>query len=252
MKSTLFLVLSVIGAFTSCTFAQSNSQISENNEKWEKPALRGSGAIHKVVRKVEGFTGIMSEVNADIFLTVGACSFEVTGQDNLTAALKTEVKNNVLHIWFDENVKIDYNKILKIKISAPAFESLSVAGSGSTTLNDKLASESFNLTMSGSGTVRIPKLSVQQFTSTLSGSGKFILGGTAETMHLTLSGSGIIETNLVTAGDVNAIISGSGQIFCKPSGDLNATISGSGNIRYRGKPRNVQTAINGSGTVEVE
>jgi hypothetical protein len=149
-------------------------------------------------------------------------------------------------------VKIDYNKILKIKISAPAFQSLSVAGSGSTTLNDKLASESFNLTMSGSGTVRIPKLSVQQFTSTLSGSGKFIVGGNAETMHLTLSGSGIIETNLLTAGDVNAIISGSGQIFCKPSGDLNATISGSGNIRYRGKPRNVQTAINGSGTVEVE
>jgi hypothetical protein len=71
-------------------------------------------------------------------------------------------------------------------------------------------------------------------------------------MHLTLSGSGIIETNSVMAGDVNAIISGSGQIFCKPSGDLNATISGSGNIRYRGKPRNVQTAINGSGTVEVE
>jgi hypothetical protein len=252
MKSTLFLVLSVIGTFTSCTFAQSNPQISENNEKWEKPALRGSGAIHKVVRKVEGFTGIMSEVNADLFLTVGACSFEVTGQDNLTAALKTEVKNNVLHIWFDEHVKIDYNKTLKIKISAPAFESLSVAGSGSTTLNDKLASESFNLTMSGSGTVRIPKLSVQQFTSTLSGSGKFILGGNAETMHLTLSGSGIIETNLLTAGDVNAVISGSGQIFCKPSGDLNATISGSGNIRYRGKPRNVQTAINGSGTVEVE
>jgi hypothetical protein len=245
MKSTLFLVLSALTTFSSCTFAQSNPQISENNR-------RGSSAINKVARNVEGFTGIQSEVNADLFLTVGAYSFEVTGQENLTAALKTEVKNNVLHIWFDENMKIDYNKTLKIKISAPAYQSLSVAGSGGTTLNDKLASESFNLTMSGSGTVRMPKLAVKQLTATLSGSGRFILGGNAETMNLTLSGSGGIETNMVTAGDVNAVISGSGQISCKPSGDLNATISGSGNIRYRGKPRNVQTAINGSGTVEVE
>ena len=252
MKSTLFLVFSVLTTFTSCTFAQSNPQIPENNEKWEKPALRGSSAINKVARKVEGFTGISSEVNADIFLTVGEYNFEVTGQENLTAVLKTEVKNNVLHIWFDEHVKIDYNKTLKIKISAPAYQSLSVAGSGGTILNDKLVSESFNLTMAGSGTVRMPKLSVKQLTATLSGSGRFILGGNAETMNLTLSGSGGIETNMLTVGDVNAVISGSGQIYCKPSGDLNATISGSGNIRYRGKPRNVQTAINGSGTVEVE
>ncbi|MEY4937502.1 MAG: hypothetical protein RIS64_3861 [Bacteroidota bacterium] len=252
MKSTLFLVVSVLTTFSSCTFAQSNPQISENNDKWEKPFVRGSGTINKVIRNVEGFTGIASEVNADLFLTLGTYSFEVTGQDNLTAALKTEVKNNVLHIWFDENVKIDYNKTLKIKISAPAYQSLSVAGSGAATLNDKLASESFNLTMAGSGTVRMPKLAVKQLTATMSGSGRFILGGNAETMNLTLSGSGGIETNMVTAGDVNAVISGSGQIACKPSGDLNATISGSGNIRYRGKPHNVQTSINGSGTVEVE
>jgi hypothetical protein len=207
---------------------------------------------NKIVRPVTAFTGIRSEVNADIFLTIGAHSFEVTGQDNLTAALKTEVKNNVLHIWFDEDVKIDYNKTLKIKIAAPAYESLSVVGSGSTILNDKLESPAFHLTMSGSGTVRMPKLAVTQLNVMMSGSGRFLLGGNAETMHLTLSGSGTIEANLLTAGNVNAIISGSGQIFCKPSGDLNATISGSGNIRYRGKPRNVQTAINGSGTVELE
>jgi hypothetical protein len=150
-------------------------------------------------------------------------------------------------------VKIDYyNKILKIKIAAPAFESLSLAGSGSTDLNDKLVNESFNLTMAGSGTVRLPKLAVKELTTTMSGSGRFVLGGSAQMMNLTLSGSGTIEANSVAAGDVNAVVSGSGQIFCKPSGELNATISGSGNIRYRGKPRNVQTAINGSGTVEVE
>jgi hypothetical protein len=197
MKSTLFLMLSVVAMFTNCTLAQSNPQISENNEKWEKSTVRGSGAINKVIRNVDGFTGIMSEVNADIFLTVGACSFEVTGQDNLTAALKTEVKNNILHIWFDENVKIDYDKILKIKISAPSYQSLSVVGSGSATLNDKLVNESFNLTMAGSGTVRIPKLAVKQLTTTMSGSGRFILGGSAETMHLTLSGSGAIEMRLL-------------------------------------------------------
>jgi hypothetical protein len=252
MKSTLFLVCCVYGTLTGCTFAQNNPKAVEKYEKWEKPTLRGTGPVNKAVRKLEGFTAVASEVNADIFLTVGACSFEVTGQDNLTKALKTEVRNHVLHIWFDQDVKIDYNKTLKIKIAAPSYESLSLAGSGSTDLNDKLINESFNLTVAGSGTVRLPKLAVKQFTATMSGSGRFMLGGSAGTMNLTLSGSGTIEANSVTAGDVNAVISGSGQIFCKPSGDLDATISGSGTIRYRGKPRNVQTAINGSGTVEVE
>lgn len=252
MKSTLFFALSLCGLFSSCTFAQSNPQILEKYEKWEKPTLRGAGATNKSTRKVENFTGVASEVNADIFLTVGAYHFEVTGQENLTAALKVEVKNNVLHLWFDQEVKIDYNKTLKIKISAPAYTSLSLAGSGSTDLNDALTSESFNLTMAGSGTVRMPKLAVKELNAALSGSGRFQLGGKADLMHLTLSGSGMMETAMVAAGDVNAVVSGSGQIYCKPTGDLNATISGSGNIRYRGKPRNVHTAINGSGTVEVE
>jgi hypothetical protein len=92
--------------------------------KWRRPCS------NRDPERQHGFHGIDLEIGADVEVTVGDNYFvEISAQQNLLPVLKTSVENGALRIYCDDN--IHSKEPIKIRVTAPAFDLLSIGGSGS-------------------------------------------------------------------------------------------------------------------------
>ena len=112
---------------------------------------------------------------------------------------------------------------------------LNVSGSGSIELN-ALHSPNFKADVQGSGFILVEELEADKSQLQLSGSGRMDIAGTTPTAELTLRGTGVIETTFLEATECIATLRGGGNLFCYPLKKLTATLSGTGFIHYRGTP----------------
>lgn len=208
---------------------------------------RGTGPARTEQRQASNFHAIDLNVAAKVEVSVSENYFvEVEAQENLLPILKTEVENGTLRIYFDENVS--YSKDLKIRISAPAFDAFTVAGSGELRVLSAIRSEKMDLVIAGSGDIYIPQGEFGTVKTTISGSGEVELGGKAERMYSEIAGSGDVNAKSFTINDLEASIAGSGSVTCDVARTLKADIAGSGDVFYSGNP-SVNADVSGSGKV---
>lgn len=210
--------------------------------------VNGSGPVKTESRSEADFHAIDLDVAGDVELRVAEqFSIEVQAQENLLPLLKTEVKNGSLHIYFSE--RVSHSENVKILVSGPAFDDLSVSGSGEITVVNLLQSERLNLSIAGSGDIKMPQGTIGALECSIAGSGGIELGGSANASEIHISGSGDVEAKQMTINDLRANISGSGSVTAHVVQVLKASISGSGDIFYSGDP-SVESSISGSGSVQ--
>ncbi len=106
------------------------------------------------------------------------------------------------------------------------------------------------LTRSGSGDVTVTGLTGDAFTVKSNGSGSVKASGNVGSLTATINGSGTGAMDDLTSDRAAVTINGSGQMVVQPRQSLTGRINGSGEIRYVGKPVQVSSAINGSGSIE--
>ncbi len=210
--------------------------------------VRGEGPLKTETRDVRDFHAVDVALPGQIEISVSDhFSVDVQAQENLLPLLKTEVENGELKIYFDQNVS--EVKDLKVRISAPAFDGLSLAGSGTMKVLTPLHSEQLELSIGGSGTIDLPQADVNNLKCSIAGSGDLHVGGKAEAVEYSIAGSGDIAAKALLANTGKAAISGSGTVTCNVAQTLKAEIAGSGDIYYTGSPA-VDTDIAGSGKVK--
>lgn len=161
--------------------------------------------------------------------------------------IKLDVKSNIWHVNFENNVK--NAKPVKVYITMPNLIEATVSGSGNLETTGKFTGVNhLEAWVSGSGDVNV-EVDAKTVEGGISGSGKIELKGTAGEMDMSISGSGNIQAADFEVGIIEIAISGSGnaKVFAKES--LQASISGSGNIRYRGEAAKVKARVSGSGNV---
>lgn len=210
--------------------------------------LRGRGADVTETRAITGFNSIDLSVSANIEFTAdSAYFFEITGQENILSALKSEVRGEVLKLFFNANVW-DYHRV-KIRIHAPYLSGLAISGSGQIVSTNTFVTNQFDVRVSGSGNVELVGMTANAVSADISGSGDISFGtGTCNTEQFTISGSGNIESGNFVCGTAFAKISGSGDMVLNLTDQLDANISGSGNIKYRGRPV-INSKNSGSGRI---
>jgi hypothetical protein len=246
----------------------------------------------RVTRNVDNFNKISFRVPGTVYLKQGSPQkVELEGDQDILKEIETEVEGTRLVIgkegkWFNW----DWNDDSKIKvyITVPNIEGVSVSGSGTVQGQNKITANDLDLNVSGSGSLLLDidasgsvegdvsgsgeinlKGKCKSFDSDVSGSGKVDLSLTVmNTADFSVSGSGKIEAD-GTASDVKATISGSGKVLAanmetnrcevriSGSGDveinvkneLDANISGSGTVGYKGNPGKINSHSSGSGKV---
>lgn len=212
-----------------------------------------SGVAQKQTRNVGRFEGVNLGMAANLYVKQGnTSSVVIEASEDALAQIETEVKGGILVIKQDNDWNWWKNwkaKNVKIYITNPTFEHLSVSGSGKIQGENSLQSKTMYVGVSGSGEVNLDIKTVD-LESKISGSGNMNLKGSARNTQLSISGSGKLDAENLASENCEVRISGSGNCRVQVHNSLDSRVSGSGNIYYRGNPVKLSNKTSGSGSIK--
>ena len=192
---------------------------------------RSRGPSRSETRDVGEFASIDMKGAARLEITVGKSeSLTIEGRSSSIERVETEVRHNTLFIeskprdWFMSNNR----RRITLKITLPRLESLEVEGG-----ND------VRLTGFDGGESRIHA----------AGAAHILADGRLDELTVRMSGAGHGDFSRLVAGNTKVIVEGVGSVIVHPKDTLDATMNGVGAILYTGNPREVNTRMNGLGTI---
>jgi hypothetical protein len=192
--------------------------------------IRGNGILRTETRDLPSFETITCDGSYEILVEYQAKqSFTLDADENLLPLIKTEVKNNSLHVYTESNLQP--SKEIRIIAGVPKLSEFSVQGFVQGEINS-IDSTSFFVDIKGSSKLR--------------------LSGKTTELKINISGSSNIDASSLPSEKTKVRIYGSGDIHVYTTNMLDAQINGSGTVKYRGTPQNVTQGINGSGKIEKE
>jgi hypothetical protein len=249
-------------------------------------------AQNRETRNVGSFTKINFRLPGTVYLKQGSPQkVEIEGNKEVLKKVEFEVEGSKLVIGHEgkwSNWDSDDDNEIKVYITVPNLDGVSVSGSGSVVGETKFSTGNMDLNVSGSGSLSMDVDASGDIEANVSGSGGIDLKGRCESFDSDVSGSGRVNMSLAIKGladfsvsgsgkiegggnadVVKTSISGSGKVLCADletnrcevrisgSGDveinvkneLDANISGSGTVAYRGNPSKVNSHASGSGKV---
>ena len=212
----LLLVAACAGLLSSC-------------DGGEDRAVRGPSRTE--TREVGAFSAVEMSGAARLEITVGQPeSLVLEGRASSVERVQTEVRHNTLFIeskprdWFMSSNR----RRITIKISVPRLESLQVEGGNDVRLTGFDGGES-NIQASGAAHI-------------------FAEGHLAE-LSVRMAGAGHGDFSRLVADEAKVVVEGVGSVIVHPKDTLDATMNGVGAILYTGSPREVNTRMNGLGTI---
>jgi hypothetical protein len=203
------------------------------------------------VRNVSSFTGIKVSGGIDLYLSqsdnysVAVSANEEKYRNNI----KTEVKNGILVIWYDNDRKLNAgNKNLRAYVSFKDIESLEASGACDVDINGTLSANTMFLKLSGAceikGTVKISNLTLE-----LNGASTAKVDGTAQNLKLNASGASDVKNFDFSVENCVAEISGASDVRISVTNSISASASGASSFRYKGSPERKDIATSGASSI---
>lgn len=189
------------------------------------------GDIRTETRLVGQFDAIEMDGSARLEIAVGESeSLTINGSDKSVEHTSTDVRGNTLHIktsskdwgWNGKRSRII------VKIGVPHLSALRLQGG-----ND------VRLTGFKGGTTRVD----------VDGAARLHASGELDELTVEMEGAGFADLADLVATDAHVTVDGIGQVIVHPKETLDATMNGIGAIHYIGNPRQVNTHMNGLGTI---
>jgi hypothetical protein len=191
-------------------------------------------------RTVSNFSGINMSTLGRVLLTQGDSeSLSIEGRDNLVPLIKTEVRDGVLYIYMDENIKLllgnNDKDLLTFTIALKDLSSLSVSGLADVEMGT-LTTSGLAVTMSGAGQFKLDQLSAESVNINLSGVGNVDISGEVTQETIEISGAGSVNAADLKCQTANVTIPGLGGATVWVTDSLTGNISGGGSVSYYGNP----------------
>lgn len=232
------------------------------------------GIDHSEVREVGHFRAVASSLPANVYyVQADKQEVRVETTEELAPKVLTTVEDGKLSLKLESG---RYPKlILRVVVSSPDIEKLSVSGSGNLfhegvlhasgslalkvsgsgdIVTGEIDSRDFEAQCSGSGSIRADKLACDDFDGQVSGSGTIHVGiVSCDDFEAGVSGSGGFSVDRLTStGGASVRVSGSGDVLLREAtidGNMDLKTSGSGDITVNGSCHDLTAAISGSGDI---
>jgi hypothetical protein len=187
-----------------------------------------SGDVVTESRPVTGFTAVELSGAGEVTIDqTGSESLTIEADKKFLPLLTSEVSGGTLRLGTRRNAMMINRDAIKYRVTVKDLTGLTITGSGSMT---------------------VAKVSTSELRSRISGSGTITVAGTTDTQRVDISGSGSLRAGDVASKAATVDISGSGDTVIQVSDSLDVRISGSGSVRYRGNP-SINEHISGSGNL---
>ena len=214
--------------------------------------IRGNSEAKTEDRHLASTSFNRIEINApvDAHITIGGSpSMELDGPSNILPYIRSEVRNNTLRIFTDENTHLETRNNVSATINLPELRGIDVSGAGNHDIVGIINSEEFSLESSGASKLKIADLQVRNMSVELSGASNVNIGnGSVEHGSYDISGSGNIRAYGVTHHSAEFDISGAATAELTVTDNLDADISGAGSVRYKGHPQ-IRKDVSGVGHI---
>lgn len=209
-------------------------------------------AIQRETRSIGAFTEVSLGGSARVVLKQGSPqSVVVEASPEALAEFETVVKGQQLSLANRNRGNMGSYKDrgpVTVYITAPSLAALRVGGSGKMEVEGPLKADAMTLTVSGSGSLRVPQLAASSLETTVSGSGDLAVGGQSPRLTVRVSGSGSLKARDLKAETCEARLSGSGDARVYASRTVDASISGSGSVYVAGGAQ-LSSSVHGSGRI---
>jgi len=206
---------------------------------------------NKEERKLPEFHELNLAMSADLVLTQGSNQkVEIVASDKILKLIETEVNNGALTIKWTNNFVTQTGDI-KIYITMKNITSIRISGSGDILGKGVISAGDINLSISGSGNLKMENLKAESIKSAISGSADITLGGNQPALKLevSISGSGDFSAEELPVKNIEVGLSGSGNCRINATESIKVRISGSGDVYYRGSAT-IDAKVSGSGSVQ--
>lgn len=209
--------------------------------------IRGKGDLVTEVRNVKNFHAVDIATSGQLELRVDSVfHVEVTCEESIIPYLETIEDHGVLKIHFDRDVYDVDN--LKVIVSAPSWDGIEISGSMDVDVPDAITGDVLDLSISGSGDIKVFHADFNTIKARITGSGDISIDGVADDLDCSITGSGNFDALGCPVLTAKITISGSGDARVDVNETLDVTITGSGNVEYRGDAQ-VNANVSGSGRV---
>lgn len=196
------------------------------------------------------FTEVDIDIRADTYISQGnEYEVRIVASENIINDIHVEVRQGELNIYTSGGCVTETEGKIKVYITAPNFEKLSLNSSGSISNESFLDLNDLSIYVNGSCDVDLDNIAVDDYDLFVGGSGDVRLQGeTADQGSILMSSSGNVNvSNLYTNTlDIEIKSSGDAEVFVNAS--IEATLSGSGNLTYQGNP-SISSIVTGSGKI---
>jgi Putative auto-transporter adhesin, head GIN domain len=204
-------------------FAADDSQ----NGSMSTTDIGGSGIAATQRRTVPSFTAVDLAGSNAVTVSIGERqAVVVRADDNLIDFVTTDVQRGILVLGTAGSFTA--RSPMTVDVTVPTLDTV---------------------VLSGSGIVIVEGMTGEHVAVRVPGSGVLGMSGTVERLDVSLSGSGDVRLQELIARDVAATLSGSGRLQVHATRSLDASVPGSGVIMYDGEPTSVTSDVSGSGVI---
>jgi hypothetical protein len=208
--------------------------------------VTGSGTITSETRPLAGWTAVALGCPGTLDLKIGENrGITIEAEDNILPLIETNIEQGRLMIRIKPGLRtIRPTLPILFKAATPAIDALAVSGSGSIRA-PRIEGANLDVDVSGSGDIDVASVHLTTLETRISGSGGVTIRGDADEHEARVSGSGELNAHDLTSQRAHVTISGSGSAMLRVEREIDGRISGSGSIVYSGNP---STTIRTSGS----
>jgi uncharacterized protein YxeA len=237
MKKTLLLLISIIFiTITSCDIV------------YDGESVTGDGNVVEKNRDVSGFNGIHVSNGIDVYFTQGdEENLLLVADENLHQYIQTEVRNGILHIESDVNIRDP--KELKILLDIIDLDQIKVSSAGDVKSENQLLTDNLEITLSSAGDLKL-NVSAKTINCRISSSGDAKLWGETDELHANLSSAGNLYAFDLRAKKVIVDVSSAGDAEVHATEEIEMDASSAGDIHYKGNARVVKSHSSSAGSIK--
>jgi len=210
--------------------------------------IKGSKQVISEEREISAnFNTIKVQQGITVYLTQGnKTDIKVEADDNIIDLLITEVKNDVLNIYFEKNV--NKVKARNVFLTTNDIDKIKTSSGARVQTENTIQCSSLDLDASSGSSIKILVNTNEINSESSSGANIEILGNTTNFIASSSSGSNINADKLECV-DAKTNVSSGAIINVNVSGILTANASSGGNISYEGNPTEIDKNTSSGGIV---
>jgi hypothetical protein len=209
--------------------------------------INGNGIVKTQVRQVSAFNAIKVSGGIDVEMAQGnELKLRVEADENLISQVRTEVKDGVLNIYTEGNIR--NAQMMKVHLTFKQLNAITGSGGCDIISNHKLNFTTLKLDISGGCDIKL-NCKADNLVCKQSGGCDVELSGEAQKGTFNTSGGCDLKASEFYLKNCTVDASGGSDVSVNASGELIITATGASDVNYYGKPTKITKSALGASDI---